>query len=57
MGNNCNVTIRVSGPKDELDRFQETAKNGGQEFSIRKFIPIPDGMKDAYRFPQPDGQA
>ena len=45
MPNHCEQTTIITGPKDERDRFVDSAKDEDGRFSLSVFHPMPEGLK------------
>ena len=44
MPNWCNNVLIIKGPEEEIEKFTKEAKGEKTEFSISKFLPIPEDL-------------
>jgi len=48
MPNHCEQTTIITGPRDERDRFVDSAKDEDGRFSLSVFHPMPEGLKGSF---------
>lgn len=49
MPNNCENTLTITGPKEDLEAFRQAARKDKVPFEINNFIPMPDSVRNTPR--------